>query len=46
MPNARIEPKGSNLDPAHSMPMRIIPQNRRFERVPVRGSIHRLVEFV
>lgn len=46
VPNARIEPKGSNLDPAHGMPMRIIPQDRRFERVPVRGSIHRLVEFV
>jgi cytochrome P450 len=46
LPNVRIEPKGSNLDPAHGMPMRIIPQDRRFERVPVRGSIHRLVEFV
>ena len=46
VPNARIEPKGSNLDPAHGMPMRIIPQDRRFERVPVRGSIHRLVEVV
>lgn len=46
VPNARIEPKGSNLDPAHGMPMRILPQDRRFERVPVRGSIHRLVEFV
>src|SRR5581483_7547259 len=46
VPNARIEPKGSNLDPAHGMPMRIIPQDRRFEHVPVRGSIHRLVEFV
>jgi hypothetical protein len=31
---------------AHGMPMRIIPQDRRFERVPVRGSIHRLVECV
>ena len=46
VPNARIEPKGSNLDPAHGMPMRIIQEDRRFERVPVRGSIHRLVEFV
>jgi cytochrome P450 len=46
VPNARIEPKGSNLDPAHGMPMRIIPQDRRFERVPVRGSIHRLIDFV
>ena len=45
IPNARIEPKGSNLDPAHGMPMRILPQDRRFERVPVRGSIHRLIEF-
>jgi cytochrome P450 len=25
VPNARIEPKGSNLDPAHGMPTRIIP---------------------
>ncbi len=46
VPNARIEPKGSNLDPAHGMPMRVIPQDRRFERVPVRGNIYRLVEFV
>ncbi|MBO0778814.1 MAG: cytochrome P450 [Ktedonobacteraceae bacterium] len=46
VPNTRVEPKGSNLDPAYGMPMRIIPQDRRFERVPVRGSIHRLIEFV
>jgi cytochrome P450 len=46
VPNARIEPKGRNLDPAHGMPMHIIRQDRRFERVPVRGGIHRLVEFV
>lgn len=45
VPNARIEPKGSGLSPAYGMPMRIIPQDRKFERVPVRGSIHRLVEF-
>jgi cytochrome P450 len=46
VPNARIEPKGSNLDPVYGMPVRIIPQDRRFERVPVRGHIHRLIEFV
>ncbi|SRR5581483_8516357 len=45
VPNARIEPKGSETAPAHGMPMRIMPQDRRFERVPVRGNIHRLVEF-
>ena len=45
VPNARIEPKGSDIAPAHGMPVRIIPQDRRFERVPVRGNIHRLVEF-
>ncbi len=45
VPNARIEPKGSNLDPAHGMPMRILQEDQQFERVPVRGSIHRLVEF-
>jgi cytochrome P450 len=26
VPNARIEPKGSNLDTAHGMQMRIIPK--------------------
>ena len=46
VPNARIEPKGSDLHPAYGMHMRIIQEDRRFERVPVRGSIHRLVEFV
>jgi cytochrome P450 len=45
VPDARIEPKGSNLDPAYGMPMRVISQDRRFERTPVRGSIHRLIEF-
>ncbi len=46
VPNARIEPKGSNLEPAGGMTVRIFPQDRRFERVPVRGSIDKLVEFV
>jgi cytochrome P450 len=46
VPDARIEPKGSNMDPVHDIPMRIIPQDRRFERVPVRGTMHKLVEFV
>jgi cytochrome P450 len=44
--NARIEPKGSDLNPAYGMPMCIIPQDRRFERIPVRGGIHSLVKFV
>jgi cytochrome P450 len=46
VPNARIEPKGSDLNPAYGMPMRIIQEDQRFERVPVRGSIRRLVECV
>lgn len=46
VPNARIEPKGSNLEPAGGMTMRIFPQDRRFERVSVRGTIGNLVEFV
>lgn len=45
VPNARIEPKGSEAAPAHGMPMRIMPQDRHFERIPVRGNIHRLVDF-
>jgi hypothetical protein len=30
---------------AHGIPMRIFLQDRRVERVPVRGNIHHLVEF-
>lgn len=45
MPQTRIEPKGSGMNPAYGMPVRLLPQDRRFERVPVRGGIHRLVDW-
>lgn len=32
------------MSPAHGMPMRIFPQDRQFQRVPVRGNIHRLID--
>lgn len=40
---ARIE-VNIRMNPTHGMPMRIFPQDRQFERVPVRGSIHRLID--
>ena len=43
-PNIRIDTSIS-MRPAHGMPMRIFPQDRRFEPVPVRGTIHDLVVF-
>lgn len=44
-PHARIEPKGSGLSPAYGVPMRIVQQDRRFAHIPVRGSIHRLIQW-
>jgi cytochrome P450 len=44
LPNARIDANLS-MRPAHGLPMRIFPQDRHIERVPVRGNIHHLIEF-
>lgn len=44
LPNAKIGPN-LNMRPIHGMPMRIFPQDRQFQRVPVRGSIHQLIDF-
>jgi len=43
MPGARI---ATNLAmrPVHGVPMHVFPQDRRFQRVPVRGGIHNLIE--
>ena len=44
VPNTRIDTNLA-MQPAHGMPMHIIPQDRQFQRVPVRGNIHRLIDF-
>ncbi|QBD80850.1 cytochrome P450 [Ktedonosporobacter rubrisoli] len=46
VPNTNVEPKGSDMDPAHGMPMRVMPQDRQFARVPIRGKIQNIVDFV
>lgn len=45
LPYARIEPVGSGLSPAYGIAMRIVQQDRRFESIPVRGSIQRLIQW-
>lgn len=45
VPGSKIEPKGNNLDPAYGMPMSIHPQDRHFERAPIRGRIQNLIDF-
>ncbi len=44
IPNARISSNVS-MRPAHGMPMRVFPQDRQFQRVPVGGTIHELIDF-
>lgn len=45
VPNTKIEPN-LVMRPKHGMPMRVFPQDHRFQQVSVRGSIHQLIEFV
>lgn len=42
--DAKISPN-MMMRPIHGMPMRIVPQDRRFQKTPVRGTIHQLVNF-
>jgi cytochrome P450 len=44
VPNKIITPN-LRMRPLYGMPMRLFPQDRQFQRVPVRGSIHQLVDF-
>lgn len=45
VPNAQIDRRLlAFMLPRHGMPMRLAPQDRRFERVPVRGNIHEMVD--
>jgi cytochrome P450 len=32
------------MSPVYGMPMRVFPQDRKFQRVPVRGRIHQLID--
>jgi cytochrome P450 len=43
VPDAKV---GTNVSmrPSPGMPMRVFPQDRQFQRPPVRGAIHRLVD--
>jgi len=43
VPGATIAPH-IGMRPLHGMPMRVLVQDRQFERVPVRGGIHELVD--
>lgn len=42
-PNTVLSP-GIGMRPTRGMPVRVFPQDRRFESVPVRGTIHDLVD--
>ncbi|PTM57768.1 cytochrome P450 [Desmospora activa] len=42
--NAKISPN-LMMRPVHGMPMHVVPQDRQFQRVPVRGTIHRWIDF-
>jgi cytochrome P450 len=44
VPNAKIDTNLS-MRPAHGMPMHVVAQDRQFQQVPVRGGIHRLIDF-
>ncbi|MGG4439972.1 cytochrome P450 [Brevibacillus fortis] len=44
VPNAKISPN-MMMRPVHGMPMRIVPQDRQFQKTPVCGTIHQLVDF-
>lgn len=47
LPDARIDRKLlAFMIPRQGMPMRLAPQDRRFERVAVRGNIHEMVNLV
>src|SRR5262249_45059612 len=43
LPDASISTNVS-MRPKHGMPVHIFPQDRQFQRVPVRGNIHALVD--
>jgi hypothetical protein len=45
IPKKRITPN-LRMRPRYGMLMRLFPQDRQFQCVPVRGSIHHLVDFV
>lgn len=45
VPHALIDRRMSvTLSPRHGMPMRIVPQDRCFDKTPVRGNIHEMVD--
>lgn len=45
VPNASISANIS-MRPTHGMPMRVFPQDRQFQRVSVRGTLHELIDFM
>jgi hypothetical protein len=44
VPNSRISPD-SQMYPRYGIPMRVFAQDRQFQRVRVRGTIHQLVRW-
>ena len=45
LPGTRIDRRVTiTLSPKHGLPMEVVPQDRQFRRVPVRGNIHEMVE--
>ncbi|MBV9689651.1 MAG: cytochrome P450 [Ktedonobacteraceae bacterium] len=44
VPNTKID-TNLGMRPAHGMPMRIVPQDRQFQRVAVGGNIQQLIDF-
>jgi cytochrome P450 len=44
VPKARIS-SNISMRPPHGMPMRVFPQDRQFQRVPIRGTITELIDF-
>lgn len=45
LPNAKLD-TDLTMRAKHGMPMRIFPQDRQFQRVPVRGNVARVIELV
>jgi len=43
-PNANISPN-MMMRPLHGLPMEVVPQDRKFKRTPVRGTVHHLIHF-
>jgi cytochrome P450 len=45
LPGARIDRRVTiTLSPKHGLPMEVVPQDRQFRRVPVRGNVHEMVD--